>query len=202
MNTQEREQLTVFLSALTAAQAIHKDSEADALIRQAVERQPDAPYLLVQKAFLLEQALATSQRRIEQLQSELDTLRSSQPRPAFVDTGSWGNSSPRTPIMAPPVTAAPVQPAAAPSWGSGWLGNVATTAAGVAAGAFLFQGIEHLVGGHHDSNSLFGGNPLSSQPGETNIVNNFFESDRTAIDSDDFGGLSDGLAGSDDSSWI
>lgn len=199
MNTQEREQLTAFLSALTAAQAIHKDSEADALIRQAVERQPDASYLLVQKAFLQEQALGTSQRRIEQLQSELDALRSSQSRPAFVDTGSWGNSSPRVSAMTPPVAPAPVQPAAAPSWGSGWLGNVATTAAGVAAGAFLFQGIEHLVG-HRDS--LFGGNALAGQPGETNIVNNFFEADHGAIDSDDFGGLSDGLAGSDDSSWI
>ncbi|HLO62015.1 MAG TPA: DUF2076 family protein [Azonexus sp.] len=199
MNTQEREQLTAFLAALTAAQAIHKDSEAEALIRQAVERQPDASYLLVQKAFLLEQALGNAQRRIEQLQSELDSLRSSQARPAFADTGSWGNSSPRVSATTPLVTAAQVQPAAAPSWGSGWLGNVATTAAGVAAGAFLFQGIEHLVG-HRDS--LFGGSPLSSQAGEANVVNNFFESDRAAFDSDDFSGLSDGLAGSDDSSWI
>lgn len=201
MNTQEREQLTAFLSALTAAQVVHKDSEAEALIRQAVERQPDASYLLVQKAFLLEQAVGNSQRRIEQLQNELDSLRSSQARPAFTDTGSWGNSSPRVSATTPLVTAAQVQPAAAPSWGSGWLGNVATTAAGVAAGAFLFQGIEHLVG-QHGSNSLFGGNPLTSQPGETNVVNNFFESDRAAFDSDDFSGLSDGLAGSDDSSWI
>ncbi|MCG2578134.1 DUF2076 family protein [Dechloromonas sp. XY25] len=200
MNTQEREQLTTFLSGLTAAQASHKDSEAEALIRQAVERQPDAAYLLVQKAFLLEQAVGNSQRRIEQLQGELETLRSAQPRPAFADTGSWGNSSPRMPAMTPAVPAAPVQPVIAPSWGNGWLSNVATTAAGVAAGAFLFQGIEHLVG-HHDSNSLFGGNSLSSQPSET-VVNNFFGSDRAAVDSDDFSGLSDGLAGSDDSSWI
>lgn len=201
MNTQEREQLTTFLSALTAAQAVHKDSEADALIRQAVERQPDAAYLLVQKAFLLEQALGNAQRRAEQLQGELESLRNSQPRPAFVDNGSWGNTSPRAPVMTPQIPAAPVQQAAAPSWGSGWLGNVATTAAGVAAGAFLFQGIEHLVG-QHGSNNLFGGNPLSSLPGETNIVNNFFETDRTAVDTTDFAGLSDGLGDGDDSSWI
>jgi len=38
---------------------------------------------------------------------------------------------------------------------------MATTAAGVAAGAFLFKGINHLVDGHRTS-SLLGANPLSS----------------------------------------
>ena len=38
---------------------------------------------------------------------------------------------------------------------------MATTAAGVAAGAFLFQGISSLVVGHHNS-PLAGASPLSA----------------------------------------
>jgi hypothetical protein len=39
------------------------------------------------------------------------------------------------------------------SWGS-FLGTAAATAAGIAGGAFLFQGLESLLG-HHDSGSGF-----------------------------------------------
>lgn len=201
MNTQERDQLNSFLSQLVAARAGQKDAEAEELIREAVARQPDATYLLVQKAFLLEQAVATSQARIAQLQGEIDALRASQPRGGFAETSQWGNSAGRMafPSASPPVAAMPAQ-TAAPSMGSGWLGNVATTAAGVAAGAFLFQGIEHLIG-HHDSTSLFGGNALP-QPHETPVVNNFFDTDNLASSGSGFDGLSDGLDSGGDSSWI
>ncbi|MBS1129139.1 MAG: conserved hypothetical transrane protein [Proteobacteria bacterium] len=205
MNTQERDQLNNFLSQLVAARAGQKDAEADGLIREAVARQPEATYLLVQKAFLLEQAVSNSQARIEQLQGEVDALRACQPRSSFAETAQWGNSAGRMPFpsAAPPVAAMPAQ-MAAPSLGSGWLGNVATnvatTAAGVAAGAFLFQGIEHLIG-HHDSTSLFGGNALP-QPHETPVVNNFFDTDSLASSGSGFDGLSDGLDSGGDSSWI
>lgn len=198
MNPREREQLNTFLSQLVAARAGQKDAEAEGLIRDAMARQPDAGYLLVQKAFLLEQAVAAAQARNEQLQGELDALRSAQARNVFPDSGQWGNSTPRVagPATAPSAIPAPAAPS--PSWASGWLGNVATTAAGVAAGAFLFQGIEHLMG-HHDGNSLFGGNALA-QTGETTVVNNFFGNDDSASGGSGFDGLTDGL--DSDSSWI
>lgn len=198
MNPREREQLNTFLSQLVAARAGQKDADAEGLIRDAMARQPDAGYLLVQKAFLLEQAVATAQARNEQLQGELDALRSAQVRNIFPDAGQWGNSAPR--VAAPPAIPAPAAPAPSPSWASGWLGNVATTAAGVAAGAFLFQGIEHLMG-HHDGNSLFGGNALA-QTGETTVVNNFFGNDDSAGGGSGFDGLTDGLDSDSDSSWI
>jgi hypothetical protein len=61
---------------------------------------------------------------------------------------------------------------------SGTLGTVAATAAGVAGGAFLFQGIEHMM---HPG----GGNGFMNQSGmaslkpqvEHTTVNNFYESD-------------------------
>ena len=59
----------------------------------------------------------------------------------------------------PPSAATP-----ASSWGSGMLGTVATTAAGVVAGSFLFQGIQGLMG-HHNPSSNTAANP---QPAESN----------------------------------
>lgn len=202
MNTQEREQLSAFLAALRSARVDYKDDEAAALIEQAARQQPDAAYLLVQKAFLQEQALRQSQAQIEQLQAELARLRSVQPDKAFSDANQWGNAFSRPAAPPPSAPLAPTAAAApASSWGSGWLGNVATTAAGVVAGSFLFQGIEHLMG-HRDSNSLFGGNHLPGQSGETNVVNNFFESDAGSGGLSDLSALDDGLSGDDDTSWL
>jgi hypothetical protein len=200
MNYQEREQLTAFLSQLVAARVGQKDAEAESLIRDALGRQPDAAYLLVQKAFLQEQALRNAQGRIDQLQSELDAARANASRPAFADTNSWGNSAARpAPAAAPaPVAVAPAAPSA--GLGSGWLGNVATTAAGVVAGSFLFQGIEHLMG--HQNGGLFGGNNLASLPNETTVTNNFFEPDSQSGSDSGFAALSDGLDGGSDPDWM
>lgn len=138
MTLEERDQLSRFLQMLSQAQAGVKDPEAEGLIRDAVGRQPDAAYLLVQRVLQLEHALRDATRK-----------------PGFVgDANAWG----RAPIASQPSTAAPVQtsipmttqqtPAAASSWGSGLLGTVATTAAGVVAGSLLFQGIGSLFGHH------------------------------------------------------
>lgn len=140
MNPQERELLNTFLQQMGQAQAGQKDAEADRLIREAVARQPDAAYLLVQRAMGLEYALQAAQ---EQLRSNT--------RSGFLDSpNSWGRTAPPAQVLAQtasqpdPVTAKP-----ASSWGSGMLGTVATTAAGVVAGSFLFQGIQGLMGHHN-----------------------------------------------------
>lgn len=166
MNTQEREQLAGFLQQLTQTQPAQKDSEADTLIREACARQPDAAYLLVQRSMLLDQALQNAQGQISRLQDALNQAkneaRNANGGGGFLDANAWGNSPAMrsTPLPPParyPSAPAPVAaptPVSAPSaWGSGMLGNVATTAAGVVAGAFLFQGIEHLIGGSHGAHS-------------------------------------------------
>jgi uncharacterized protein len=184
MNTQEREQLSRFLQQLAQAQAVQKDSEADALIREACLRQPDAAYLLVQRAMLLDQALKNSGAQVSRLQGELDQLRD-QARSGsggFLDPNAWGNAPatrPNPPPQAPLYSAPPAPvtaPAAAPApsaWGSGMLGNIATTAAGVVAGGFLFQGIEHLLGNHGSNfgsmNGLSGN--VSADRNETSAIN-------------------------------
>ncbi|WP_017911528.1 DUF2076 family protein, partial [Xanthomonas sp. SHU 166] len=64
-------------------------------------------------------------------------------------------------------------PAPAAARGPSFLSTAATTAAGVAGGMFLFEGVESLLGGHHGG-GLFGG----GAPQETvveNITNNYYD---------------------------
>ena len=178
MNIQERQQLIRFLEQLAQAQVIEKDGEADALIRSTCARQADATYWLVQRAMLLESVWQNSQSEIARLQSELELARSQvqsqthtgEERSAFIDANSWGNSPAARPTPAPtmPSAAAPAASAIPPTantWGSGMLGTMATTAAGVVAGGLLYQGIGQLLGNRHTSATATNGQaePLSGR---------------------------------------
>jgi hypothetical protein len=160
MTPQERQLLTTFVQQLAQTRADPKDAEADGLIREAVSRQPDANYLLVQRAMGLDLALKAAQAQIEKLQAELDHGKRGGERSFVGSAEAWGRSAPaanagqaRLAPLTQPLgkTAAPAAAAAAaPSaWGSGMLGNLATTAAGVVAGSFLYQGIQNLMGHHN-----------------------------------------------------
>lgn len=187
MNLQEREQLSAFLLQLTQAQAGPKDGEAEALIKEASARQPDAVYLLVQRALLLDHALQQAQAEVSRLQNELAQSRQAGQAQSsgFLSGNSWGHSAAASaPVMAAPVAQAaplqaPLQAAAAPA-GGGWgstLGTVATTAAGVAAGAFLFQGIGHLFNGSQHGSGWMpsaGAAPLDRLT-ENTVINNYYD---------------------------
>jgi uncharacterized protein len=160
MNLQEREQLNLFLQQLMQVKASQKDADAEGLIREACARQPDAGYLLVQRAMQLEHALQSMKAQCDQLQAELDKTRSGAQGSFLSDPNAWGSraiASAPAPAAAPLGAAVAARPqgavsaaaAPAPSWGSGILGTVATTAAGVVAGSFLFQGISNLMGHHN-----------------------------------------------------
>lgn len=99
--------------------------------------------------------------------------------------------------------------------GGSFLGSMAATAAGVAGGAFLFQGIESMMGHHGGGASgLMGQN--GAAPVENTTVNNYYGADTESASSertqladnsidtggaDDFGS-SDDLGSSDDMSSI
>lgn len=169
MNTQERDQLTTFLQQLALARATAKDAEAQTLIDSAVARQPDAAYLLVQRSLLQDNALQAAQAQIASLQAELQQVKAAAATaPAggnFLDANGWGRAPVAPSYGAAPAAAyapAPSYPQAAPVAAApprfqapSFLTSMATTAAGVAAGAFLFQGIESLMG-HHGSNGSNG----------------------------------------------
>ncbi len=75
--------------------------------------------------------------------------------------------------VAPPAMAQPMAPLAMPGASSGFLRQAATTAAGIAGGALLFQGISSLFGPHYGGGFLSG---MPQQPGlgET-VINNYYD---------------------------
>jgi hypothetical protein len=189
MNVQERDQLNLFLQQLTQVQASQKDPEAETLIREACARQPDSGYLLVQRAMQLEYAMQAMKERCAQLQAELDKARSGTQSSFINDANAWGRPPQATAASSAPAAATIVQsippraqaPAAAPapasSWGSGILGNVATTAAGVVAGSFLFQGMQNLMG-HHNQDSFGSANAGAHTvppTAENTTINNYYD---------------------------
>jgi len=81
------------------------------------------------------------------------------------------------PQYAPPQYQQPQypQPLAAPGASSGFLRSAATTAAGIAGGALLFEGIQSMFGQHYGS-GFMSGTPMQPGIGET-VINNYYGSD-------------------------
>ena len=199
MSPQEIQLLQNFLDQLVQVQGVNKDPLALEMIHQAVSKQADASYLLVQRALLLDQAIANANAQIAQLQADLreqkalnaalNNNQTSTSSTGFLDpaVSGWGNSAQSRPLNLPParnnndypsgstsVTGMPLpayptlaggqmqavqavqpmqyaQPTSSGFFGGNTgsvLGTVATTAAGVAAGAFLYEGISHMMGEH------------------------------------------------------
>lgn len=167
MSPSDTQKLHDFLAQLVQARGIQKDPEADALIQRAVAQQPDAAYLLVQRALLMEQALDSARAQIAALESQVQQQQGS--RGGFLDPYSWGN---RRQVSHPSSHHMHYQHAAPGSFGGGFLrggggggllGSIAATAAGVAAGSFLFHGLDNLFHDHggQEGAHLLGGDSLA-----------------------------------------
>jgi uncharacterized protein len=200
MNTQEREQLNQLLKQLAAFKLTNKDSEAEALIQQAALQQPDALYLLTQRTLLLEQALNNAKARIDQLQRQAQVGQASG---SFLGADPWAqpvagagvpgaaNYQPNryAPPVAPAPSAAPAQAGGGLFGGGSFLGNIAATAAGVAAGGFLFQGIENLMGHHHGMGGFdasgFDQTGFGEHVSEQTVINNYYGDDAGQLGADD-----------------
>lgn len=237
MTPQEHTLLDEFLGRLQAAGTVHKDAEADALIRSRLGGLPDATYLLVQRCLLVERALAEANRRIEALQQTAQPAgggsflggapegfgrapsQAFSPDPRYEASATTQNQDRFTQTQpqgwrnrwfgAGSSAAAPqAAPGGAPqaSAGSSFLGQAATTAAGVAGGMFLFNGIEHLIGGggHNaaSANGLMGSGDAGSlgEPMTQNITENVFVDDGRAGGDPQQQGFLDG-AFDDGASW-
>src|SRR5437763_15510989 len=90
MTPQERELLQDFLQQLEQARADPKDPEAAALIRSVASRQPDADYLLVQRAMGHELALKAAQSHIAKLEAERNQAPASAPSSFLGGSNAWG----------------------------------------------------------------------------------------------------------------
>ncbi len=186
MTPQERELLTNLVARLKQAPPAEQDEEAVAMVRDLVRDLPDAPYMLAQTVLIQDYALHQAQSRIAELERQAQPQRASGGGSflgAIFGSASAPRPQPAPQPQAPAYTQAP--PAYAPAqpgpWGGGgpfaqssgpsFLRSAAATAAGVAGGALLFQGIESLFGAGHGGLGGFGG----AAPGLTEtVVNNYY----------------------------
>jgi hypothetical protein len=184
MEPQERDLITTLLTRLQSAGGQQKDPEADAMIRQAMTQMPDAPYYLVQTVLIQDLSLHNAQNRIAELEQQVASQQAPPQRTSFLggllgggsqapqqgsvpSGGPWTRApqaAPPPPGYAQPGYAQPgyAQPATAGGMfgggGNSFLRSAATTAAGVAGGALLFQGISSLFGhGYASGLGGFGG---------------------------------------------
>ena len=205
MTPEERNLISGLFDRLGQASGQAKDAEADQLIRSKVAEVPVAPYMLVQSILVMQQALTNAQNRIGALEKQLSEM---QPAPGTQQGGGsflagvaslFGGGQPHsqppraTPAPPPPPPQAPMQPAQPQAYGyppppppppgrggaGGFLQGALSTAAGVAGGALLFQGIENLLG--HNPGPFSGAYTSSGgllgeeRPVEnTEITNNYY----------------------------
>jgi len=225
MTPQERALLENFLTQLAQVRGVNKDPEAARLIEQVVQQQPDAAYLLVQRALLLTQALEQAKARVAELEEAgrdrgfLDPNASgwagpssaapsaavggsrqvaptSYAAPGYGGPGPGGAGS-GGPGFGSPAYGAPGYPAppAYPGYGapvgggfSSFLGQAAATAAGVAGGEFLFQGLENMFGHHGGGGGVagggFGGGGFATAPVEDVTINNYYAPEELIVEND------------------
>jgi uncharacterized protein len=204
MTPQERDLLTNLVTRLRQSPPQQRDPEAEAMINDLVRDKPDTPYVLAQTVLIQDYALNQAQRRIADLEQQLQGQAPQQESGGFL-SAIFGSSKPPAqrpqpqqpqyqqpayqpqPSYAPPPAAGPwgqaaqgyAPPGYAPSGQPSFLRSAATTAAGIAGGALLFQGIESLIGGHGGGfGGGFGGAGFVPQPGITEtVVNNYYGDD-------------------------
>ena len=201
MIPQERDLLTNLISRLRQSTAPDRDAEADQLITDLVRERPDVPYVLAQTVLIQDYSLHQAQARIAELEQQLvqgrapqggggflgaifgssrpETATPVRPQPAFQQvptaSGPWGNS----PAQGSGPQATAQQAFAPPSGQPSFLRSAATTAAGIAGGALLFQGIESLLGGRGAGFGPYGasyGGGVMPQPTLTETtINNYYD---------------------------
>jgi hypothetical protein len=205
MIPQERDMLANLVDRVRQSPQQQRDPEADTAINDLVRQRPDAPYILAQTVLVQDYSLHQAQARIAELEQQIKGQQSN--HGGFLSSIFGGGRDPQpaqrvqpAPYQQPqPGYAQPqpgyAQPAAGP-WGPApqvfaqpagqpsFLRSAATTAAGVAGGALLFEGIESLFGGHGGYGGGFGGGGFGgagfggfgAQPGLTEtVVNNYYE---------------------------
>ena len=192
MTPEERTLITGLFDRLRTAEAgsPNKDREAEELIRQLTAQAPGAPYLLTQTLLVQEHALTNAQARIQALERQVAQAQKPQPSTGSSGggflSGLFGHSATPAPAAPPPQAPPPMPVQAqappypttmnmAPSAGGGFLRNALTTAAGVAGGAALFQGIENLLG--HNSGPFgggLGGGGFLNTGGPREVINNYY----------------------------
>src|SRR6202008_588812 len=204
MTPEEQNLIENLFDRLRQADVNPKDFEAEQLIRAKTAALPSAPYLLTQAVIVQEHALTNAQAQIAELENRLAAATKSaqpaggegffsgvsklfggsrptrppapEPAPQYQQVPEAGVGPAPTPATPPQNVPYPSTATLSPSAGGDFLKSALATAAGVAGGAALFQGIESLIG--HNAGA-FG--PALGERGlaggttdNTEIVNNYY----------------------------
>jgi uncharacterized protein len=195
MTAQEAQMLQDLVRKIQQTQLTEKDPDAEALLEDGLARDPDSLYKLAQTVLIQNLALNQARMQIEQLRQQPAPV-AAPPAHATSFLGSLlGHHEPAAPAPAPlppppqyppqyqsPQYQAPPPAYSQPASGGGgsFLRSAATTAAGVAAGALAFEGIESLMHGFGHGSDVGGfgyggaGMPIGGAPEET-VINNYYD---------------------------
>ena len=195
MTPQEEQLLNSLIERVNQTQLQEKDPDAEALINQKLGQNPDALYIMAQTVLVQNIALDQAKAQIGQLQQQLDQQRT---QPAHT-TSFLGRllgehdqpqqqrqQAPAPPYQPVPQYAAPQaqpypaygQPQYVPVGGQpSFLGGALQTAAGVAAGALAFEGVESILHGFGHGGYGFGGGGfgMGGRPMEETVINNYYD---------------------------
>jgi hypothetical protein len=192
MTPQESQMLNDLARKISQTQLQEKDPEAEQLLQQALGHDQDALYKLAQTVLVQNIALDQARQQILHLQQQPPPSRAS----SFLGS-LLGHKDPAPAPPPPPQYQAQYQPvppqyvqpsgyaaqpqyaAPASSGAPSFLRSAATTAAGVAAGALAFEGVESLLHMGHGGfgGGGFGGDYMGGGYGGApteEIVNNYY----------------------------
>jgi hypothetical protein len=208
MTPQEQEMIGDLMDRVQKTQLEEKDMDAEQMLQQGLGKNRDALYILAQTVLVQKYALEQAQAQLAQAKAQIEQMQQPpEPKHATSFLGSLlgRNDAPAPPPPPPPQSYAQSQqgyppqqgyapPQAYPQYapvgggygapmggGGGFLRNAAQTAAGVAAGALAFQGIESLMHGFGHAAGYgqdFGGFGGGGQRPVEEVVNNYYGDDR------------------------
>jgi hypothetical protein len=211
LTPQEEQLLNSLIERVNQTQLQEKDPDAEALLNRSFGPNPDALYILAQTVLVQNIALEQAKAQVAQLQQQAQQhsqparatsflgslLGHRDPEPAPVQTQPQPGYQPVNPEYAQPQYAQPTPGYAAPQYQQpqyvaasqpSFLRGAMQTAAGVAAGALAFEGVEsvlHGLGGFgHPGLGVgglgWGGGGLGmgggfDRPVEETVVNNYYD---------------------------
>jgi hypothetical protein len=209
---QEEQLLNSLVDRLNQTSLQEKDPDAEALLNQRLAGNPDAVYMLAQTVLVQNIALDQARAQISQLQQQLHQQR---PQPAHTTSflgrllGERDEQPPQQQAPAAGYQQVPPQYTPPPQYGvpqyqqmqyaptgqPSFLRGAFQTAAGVAAGALVFEGIESMFrgfghGGYGWGGPGFGGG-FGDRPVEV-INNNYYDEPGHGAEHSEHHGLNDG----------
>ncbi len=203
MTPQEEQLIDSLVERVNQTQLQEKDPDAEALLNKGLGSNPDALYILAQSVLIQNIALDQAKAQVAQLQQQVQQARQ-QPAHATSFLGNLlGHRDPPppprvyTPVQQGYVAPPPPPPGYDPQYAQpqyvqagppSFLRGAMQTAAGVAAGALAFEGVEsilHGMGGFGHSGYGMGGFGMGpgmgmmgggfERPVEETVVNNYYD---------------------------